>query len=180
MKESLTVGMLVAIGGWVIKSLVALYLRRTAIVGALLLDIQTRIGGWDTNKIFLDKLIDIDLKLGESIPYTALFQPAQTTLFDALLSELISHVPDHFPNLSKIYGAFKEAEQLLAGILQDISIWKEQAHRLSVDDIKYLRAKRDRIVSYVAVFKKKDINKLADLPTDFRGVQGTEVVTGAI
>ena len=73
MQESLIVGVLVAIIGWVIKSVVALYLRRKAIVGALLLDIQTRISSWDTNKKFLDKLIDSDLKPGEAVPYTALF-----------------------------------------------------------------------------------------------------------
>ena len=180
MVETLTVGILVAIGGWVIKSIVGMYLRRRAIVGALLLDIQTRTTGWDTTQKFLEKLIDIDLKPGKSVPYTALFEPAQTTIFDALLSELISHLPDHFPNLSKIYAAFKEADQLLVGILRDISIWKGTGHTLSDEDIKYLRAKRDRIISYIAVFKKRDIKSLSDLPTDYRGVQGTEVVTGAI
>ena len=178
--EALTVGVLVAVVGWVIKSLIGLFLRRRAIVGALLLDIQTRISTWDTNKRFLDRLIDNDMKSGEIVPYTALFQLSKSTLFDALLSELISHLPDHFPNVSKIYGAFNEAEELLTGILRDITIWKEKERKLSEEDLKYLRAKRDRIASYVSIFKRKGIRKLGDLPTDYRGIQGTEVITGTI
>lgn len=178
--ETLATGVLVAIVGWAIKSLVGLYLRRKAIVGALLSDIQTRIDSWDTNKRFLDRLIDTDMKPGQEVPYSALFEPSKSTLFDALLSELITHLPDHFPNVSKLYGAFKEAEDLMAGILRDITIWKEEQHILSEGDIRYLRAKRDRIVSYVFIFKKKEISRLAELPTDYRGIQGTELVTGTI
>ncbi len=178
--ESLVVGVLVAIVGWIIKSVVGLFLRRRAIAGALLLDIQTRIDNWNRNMQFLNGLVNTDLKAGATVPYTALFQASQTTLFDSLLSELISHLPDHFPSLSKIYGAFKEAEELLAGLLRDISVWKEKAHPLSEEDIKYLRAKRDRIASYVAIFNKQPITALNSLPKDYRGVQGTEAITASI
>lgn len=178
--DTLTMGILIAVLGWVIKSFIGLTLRRKAIGKALLFDIQSTIGNWDNNIQFLDKLIDNKLKVGFVVPYTSLPQSSKLTLFDTLLSELISHLPDHFPNVSKLYSAFKEADELLAGILRDITSWKEQEHELSEDDIKYLKAKRDRISSYVSIFKKKEISKLSDLPTDYRGIQGTEAIIGTI
>ena len=178
--ESLVVGILVAVLVWLIKSVIGLMLRRKAIKDALLLDIRSRINSWETNKSFLDGLIDNELRLGRKVPYTAMFRQSKTTLFDALLSEIITHLPDHFPNISKMYSAFKEAEDLLAGILRDMTLWKEQNHLLDESDIKYLRAKRDRIVSYVQIFKRKEIKGLQDLPVDYRGIQGTEAITGTI
>jgi hypothetical protein len=48
------------------------------------------------------------------------------------------------------------------------------------DDLKYIKAKRDRISSYIAIFTKNKIGKLNDLPKDYRGIHGTEVITGTI
>lgn len=178
--ESLAVGILVALIVWLVQSVVGWVLRRRAISEAIVLDIQSRIDSWATNKLFLDRLMDSDLRVGKTVPYTALFQPSNDTLFKALLSEIIVHLPDQFARISKMYGAFREAEELLAGILRDITIWKEKAHVLDDSDIKYLKAKRDRIASYVSIFGKRPIGKLRDLPNDYRGIQGTEVITGAI
>jgi hypothetical protein len=178
--EALGVGILVAVIGWALKSLIGLYLRRKALKGALLIDIQSRISVWNSNKAFLDRLVDADIKPADKVPYTAFYQPSKESLFTALLSELMSHLPYQFPHISKIYGAFNEVEELLIGFFRDITKWKENSHVLSEADIRYLRAKRDRISSYVAIFNKAEIRKLSDLPKDYRGIHGTEVVTGTI
>jgi len=178
--ESLAVGVLVALLVWLVKSGVGWLVRRRAIDEAILLDIQSRIDFWDTNKSFLDRLMDSDLRAGHPVPYTALFQPSDDTLFKALLSEIIVYLPDKFAKISKIYTAFSEAEDLLSGVLRDLSIWKEKVHILDESDVKYLKAKRDRVGSYVSIFDKKPITKLSDLPNDYRGIQGTEAITGTI
>jgi phage FluMu gp28-like protein len=79
-----------------------------------------------------------------------------------------------------MYASFREAEDLLSGFLRDVTIWKEKEHVLDESDIKYLKAKRDRIGSYVSIFDKNKIRTLSDLPSDYRGVQGTEAITGTI
>lgn len=178
--QSLVVGIGVALFVWVLKVVVTSVMRRKALKDALLADIRSRIGQADTNEQFLRTLIEQDIKAGCQVPYTANFEPSSTTLFDALLSELISLLPDHFANLSKIYAAFKELEQLLAGILRDLTIWKETGKRLDADDVRYLRAKRERISSYVLILKAHRIAGLRDLPTDYRGIHGTEAITGTI
>ncbi len=124
--------------------------------------------------------MDSDLSAGHVVPYTAIFQPSKDTLFNALLSEIIVYLPDQFAKISKIYAAFSEAEDLLFGILRDLTIWKEKAQILDESDIKYLKAKRDRIGSYVTIFIKNPIKGLGDLPSDYRGIQGTEAITGTI
>jgi hypothetical protein len=178
--ESLIVGILGAIIVWLVKSLVGLYLRRQAIKSALLTDIQTKIITWVGNKKFLDELIKSKLAEDQEVPYTAHFQAPLTTLYDVLLIQIISHLPDHFTDISKMYSAFKEADELLEGVLQDLTIWKEQRHKLKKEDIDYLVAKRDRIASYVDKFKEREIRTLSDLPQDYQGVQGAEVVTKTI
>jgi len=178
--ESLAVGVLIALVVWIVKSGVGWILRRRAINEAILLDIRSRIEMWSTNKQFLDRLMDSDLSAEQEVPYSAIFQPSKDTLFNALLSETIVYLPDQFAKISKVYAAFREAEDLLFGILKDLTIWKEKAHVLDESDIKYLKAKRDRISSYVSIFKKRPIQNLGDLPGDYRGIQGTEVITGTI
>jgi hypothetical protein len=178
--ESLEVGVLVALIVWLVKSGVGWVLRRRAINEAIMLDIQSRIDSWTTNKNFLDRLMDSDLRTGHLVPYTALFQPSEANLFNALLSEIIVYLPDQFARISKIYTAFREAEDLLSGILRDLTIWKEKAHLLDESDVKYLKAKRDRVGSYVSIFTRKPMTNLSDLPNDYRGIQGTEAITGTI
>lgn len=178
--ESLAVGILVALVVWLIKSGVGWILRRRAINEAIMLDVRSRIEMWSTNKQFLDSLMDSDLRAGHEVPYTALFQPSKDTLFNSLLSEIIVYLPDKFAKISKVYAAFSEAEDLLFGILRDLTIWKEKQHILDKSDIKYLKAKRDRICSYVLIFNRRPIRSLRDLPNDYRGIQGTEVITGTI
>ena len=178
--ESLAVGILVALTVWLVKSAVGWILRRRAIGEAMLLDIRSRIDSWATNKAFLDRLLESDFRAGQTVPYTALFEPPNATLFNALLSEVIVYLPDQFARISKMYASFREAEDLLSGFLRDVTIWKEQGHVLDESDIKYLKAKRDRIGSYVSVFDKNKIGTLRDLPSDYRGVQGTEAITGTI
>lgn len=178
--QSLAVGVLVALIVWIVKSGVGWILRRRAINEAILLDIRSRIEMWSTNKQFLDRLMDSDLSTGHKVPYSALFQPSKDTLFNALLSELIVYLPDQFAKISKIYAAFGEAEDLLFGILRDLTIWKEKSHIVDESDVKYLKSKRDRINSYVSIFSKQPIHSLCDLPSDYRGIQGTEAITGTI
>ena len=178
--ESLAVGVLVALIAWLLKSMVAWILRRRAISEAIILDIQSKIDSWATNKNFLDRLIDSDLRVGHPVPYTALFKPSEATLFNALLSEIIVYLPDQFAKVTKLYGAFGEAEDLLSGILRDLTIWKEKAHVLDESDVKYLKAKRDRVGSYVSIFNKNLITSLSSLPSDYRGIQDTAAITGTI
>lgn len=178
--ESLAIGVLVSLIVWLVKSGTGWILRRNAITEAILLDIQSRVNFWTTNKNFLDRLIDSDLRVGHPIPYTALFQPSQATLFNALLTEMVVYLPDQFARTSKVYAALGEAEDLLSGIFRDLTIWKEQAHILDDSDVKYLKAKRDRVSSYILIFNKKTISKLSDLPDDYRGIYGTEVVASTI
>lgn len=178
--ESLAVGVSIALVVWIVKSVVGWILRRRAVNGAILLDIQSRIEMWTTNMQFLDRLMDSDLLVGQEVPYTALFQPSKDSLFKSLLSEIIVYLPDKFAKVSKVYVAFREAEDLLLGILSDLTIWKEKHHKLDDSDIKYLKAKRDRVGSYVSVFNKKSIKTLRDLPVDYRGIHGTEIITGTI
>lgn len=178
--ESLAVGVLVALVVWIFKSGVGWILRRRAIKGAILLDIQSRIEMWKTNEQFLYRLMDSDLCVGLKVPYSALFHPSKDSLFNSLLSETIIYLPDQFAKISKIYSAFREAEDLLLGILRDLTIWKEKSHTLDESDIKYLKAKRDRISSYVFIFNKRPIQSLMDLPGDYRGIQGTEAITATI
>jgi len=178
--ETLIIGVLITIVGWIITSFYGFERRRRAIARALILDIQTRIQAWNTIKTFLDHLIDNDIKVGWKIPYTALFQLSEPTPFDVLsLLPVILHYY-HFSNILKTYYAFKEAEKLLTSLLRDITIWKEDEHVLSKEDIKYLCAKRDQIVSYISIFKQKEINKLGDLSKNYRGIQGTEGIISTI
>lgn len=178
--ESLAVGILVALVVWLVKSGVGWILRRRAINEAIMLDVCSRIEMWSTNKQFLDRLMDSDLSAGHEVPYTALFQPTKDTLFNSLLSEIIVYLPDQFAKISKVYAAFSEAEDLLFGILRDLTIWKEKTHILDESDIKYLKAKRDRVGSYLSIFNRRPIRSLGDLPNDYRGIQGTEAITGTI
>lgn len=178
--ESLIVVILGAIVVWLVQSLVGFFLRRQAIESALLADIQTKEINLVGNKKFLDELIDNKIAEDEEVLYTAHFQAPKTTLYDVLLTQIISHLPDHFTAISKIYTAFKEVDELLEGILQDLTIWKEQHHKLKKEDIDYLGAKRDRIASYVSKFNEREIRTLSDLPQDYRGVQGPEIVTKTI
>lgn len=178
--ESLIIGVLVALVVWLVKSGVGWILRRHAISEAILLDVCSRIEMWSTNKQFLDRLTDSDLTVGREVPYTALFQPSKDTIFNSLLSEIIIYLPDQFAKISKAYSVFREAEDLLFGILRDLTIWKEKSHILDDSDIKYLKAKRDRIGSYVSIFNKQPMRSLGDLPNDYRGIQGTEAITGTI
>ena len=178
--QALVVGVLVALFGWLLKSSIGWYLRRMAISDALLSDIRRQMESWQRNEKFLDRLLDSDLSVGKKVPYSARFDPPKRNLFDALLSELVSHVPYHFGNLSKIYATFREAEELLSGILQDLTVWKQRGRELSKSDIDYLKAKRSRIKSYVEIFTRQPLSKLSDLPSDYRGIQGTETVTARI
>jgi len=178
--ESFAVGVLGALLVWLVKSGVGWFLRRRAIYKAILLDIQSRVELWSSNKQFLNKLVDSDLSIGREVPYTALFQPSKDSLFHSLLSETIIYLPDLFAKISKIYAAFQEAEELLLGILRDLTIWKEKSHILAKSDVDYLKAKRDRINSYESIFNKRPIISLCDLPGDYRGIQGTEAITGTI
>lgn len=177
--ESLTIGILGALIVWLIKSMVGWVLRRRAINEVILLDIQSRIDSWNNNKKFLDRLIS-DIHTGHKIPYTALFQLSEASFFNDLLSEIIAYLPDHFAKISKVYTAFKEADELLSGILRDLTIWKEKDYILDDSDVRYLKAKSDRISSYVFIFNKKPIANLSDLPNDYRGIQGPEAITGTI
>ncbi len=178
--ESISAGILIALIVWIVKSTVGWVLKRKAISEAIMLDIKSRIELWRTNDIFLEGLVKEDSKEGGKIPYSALFAPSKNTLFNSLLSQLITFLPDKIAKISKLYDAFREADELLSGILRDITIWREKEHILDSDDIKYLRAKKDRISSYVSIFTKNPIVKLSDLPTDYRGIQGTEAITGTI
>ena len=178
--ESFSVGVLVALVVWLVKSVIGWFLRRKAIKEAILLDVQSRIEMWTSNKQFLDRLMDSDLSIGQVVPYTALFKPSKDTLFHALLSEVVTYLPDKFAKISKVYSAFREADELLFGILRDLTIWREKSHILDESDVKYLKAKRDRITSYVSVLSKNPIKKIEDLPVDYRGIQNTELITGTI
>ena len=115
--ESIGVGILVAIVVWLVKSGIGFVLRRGAIRDALIFDIRSRIVTITGDVDFLDELVDLKIKVGTTIPYSARYELPKYRLFEALLPDIVSHLPIYFSHILEMYSAIKGANELTHGIL---------------------------------------------------------------
>ena len=175
--EAFLVGLGGALAVWLIKIVITTLLRRKALSDALIFDLRERRQRLSDDCNFLETLVESKLELGKAVPYTARFTFNEPHLFRTSMPEVIAYMPDRFTSVATTYSAFVDANHLISGLVDDLTTLMRQRTQLNREDIKMLRARKDRVCSYRDAMNATSFSDLKELPRDYEVLKGAgEVV----
>jgi hypothetical protein len=171
----LLVGILVSVVAWSITSISMFLLKRRRMRDALLCDIAIRAVNVVENRKYIEALFDDVIKEGKKIAYSCRYTRTDDSLYKSTLGELI-RVSDRrtLLKITKAYTMLDELDILAEGFFLDITKWREKERILSEDDVRFLRKKKERILSMCDLAPKPEIKGLSDLRDDYQGKLGPE------
>ncbi len=165
--------------GWVFIQCVSLYLLRQKLISYLIVIVNAHLNAYQDIKKWLDAVRIKTLKVGHIVNTAAAFTKddlddmkcVRDNCFKLLSkNELIRYI--------KITHRMWETEVLLEGLCATLTEYKAEKTVLKDTDIDYLNRKIERVLSYIILFPTK-ITKFKEIPTDFKGVHGAEVLVGS-
>lgn len=168
--EKLLLGIFIGIITFLVTNIILFILKRMRVRAALLSDISYHIIELREIINFLDKLFEFDIVENKIISYSAYYTKDEFDFYKSLQKDLMIYFgKNNILKIIKFYKSIWEVHVLMEGFMNDLTKWQGEKRVLTKNDIAWLKRKKERIVRLITVLTTKDINKLMDLPEDYRG-----------
>jgi hypothetical protein len=174
--EKIILGAVVAIGVWIIKSIVSFILVRGRISGGLIEEIHSNLNQVKEAKKYLDKLKSL-IQVGQPLPYIDKFNKTNNSFY----STQIDNLPTHYgmktiKKVNKFFYSFWELQVAIEGLINHLQQIKNEKRSVQKEDYERLKKKFERIDKLSDVLTSKKIENLSNLPENYEGRLGSDSI----
>lgn len=164
--------------GWIFIQCIGLYLLRQKLLSYLVVVLNSHFETYQDVTGWLDAVKAKTIKEGYYINTAAAFTKDEHDDLKCIRDQCFRLLKkNELLQFIKLTHRLFEVEALLEGLCQTLSDYKEEKKVLDGSDVEYFNRKIERVYSYIKKFPTK-ISSIHEIPIDFRGVHGAEVLVG--
>jgi hypothetical protein len=157
--------------------LISYFIRRYRIRSGLLADINLQINGIKEQKEAIRTLFEYTIKEKHTIPFPIFYNIGQYSYYCSTQQELASYInKSELRKVIKFYQSVWELDVSMYCLANTLSLWERDKRKLNASDIAHLNKRKDRINSYCQVLCIEGLDKIAQLPEDYRQIRAPETI----
>ena len=177
MTEKLLIALIAGLLLWVVKATVSHWIKRTRFRAALLVDIKSHLEGAKEQKGATKVLVEETIEVGKKVPFPISYFIDSYNFYSSVQKELPSYLTEaELVKVIKFYQAIWQLDVSLNGLATTIGVWERDGENITKANIVHLKKRLARVTSFCDCLTAKEINKISDLPDDYRQVKDAETV----
>jgi hypothetical protein len=163
--------------GWLLTKIVTLIVLRKRLIAYLVVVINGHMDQYRETKKWLEAVKDKTIKKNHVIKLAATYHENDMSDLADMRSDCLQLLKkSELIKTTKLHQRMLEIEDLLAGFCEDLTNYRKNGTTLSESSVDYLQKKIERIKSYMDKFPLEKIQTLDQLPDDYAGVHGADVL----
>ena len=177
MTEKILIALLAGFILWAVKSVVSHLVKRARFREAILVDIQAHISGAKEQTGAAKVLVEETIQEGEEVPFPVVYTIDSYSYYSAVQKELPLYLnQDELVKVIKFYQAIWQLDVSVHALATAVGIWERDKVVISEQKLSHLKKRLSRISSFCDCITEKEINKINNLPSDYRQVKDAETV----
>lgn len=176
LSSRITIAALGGFMGWVLTTSVGLIILRARLISYLIVVINTHLKNYYDSIAWIEAVKDQTIKDGHLIKLAASYTKDELSDLTGVRNQCLKLLTkNELLQVTKLIQRMLEVEALMAGFCESLHAYKQKEIVLDASDVDYLIKKKSRILSYLKLLPLS-IDKITDLPIDYSGIHGPEVL----